>query len=315
MASGHSYEDMRKGRQIKTYDFLRPEKFSREHQAALRVLHDNIARFAATNLSTHVRSAVKVSLVSFDQITYEEFAEQLNTPVVLGVGELPPLEGKIGIEFRPEITFPIIERLLGNPGEAATLHRPLTDLEAAVMRTVFGRIIEAVEEAWRDVLVVDGNLNALETSPFFTQFAPPNEMMLVAGLSVEMGGNKGRINLAWPYMMLESILPQLSLQYWMGGSSSGHSHHGESTEEERRIQRHLMKVRVPLSVELGSALVTIRDFLDIDVGDILRLDQKVEDPLTVSVEGRQVFRGWPGRIGNKMAVRLQILDEEGGNDV
>ncbi len=315
MESGASYRKFRGRRQIRLYDFHRPEKLSREHQAALRILHDNLARFAATNLSTHVRSAVRVSLIALDQMTYEEFTERLATPVVLGIGEFSPLDGKVGIEIRPEIAFPLIERLLGNPGAAESLKRPLTDLEAAVMRTVFNRLIDASEEAWRDVLPFEGTLTALETSPFFTQFAPPSEMMLVAGLLVEMGDSGGRINVAWPHMMLESVLPQLSIQYWMGGTPASGEEGAEAKREGDRIRSHLLEVDVPLSVELGSTEVTLRDLLDLGVEDILRLDQRVDDPLKVTVEGRKVFSGWPGQIGNDLAVQIDGSVEEGGDNV
>ncbi len=314
MHSGASYRTLRSRRQIRLYDFHRPEKLSREHQAALRILHDNLARIAATNLSAHVRSAVKVSLIALDQFTYSEFTERLSTPVVLGVAEFSPLEGKVGIEIRPEITFPMIERLLGNPGEAENLQRPLTDLEAAVVKTVFQRIIEGAGEAWRDVMPLEGKLAALETSPFFTQFAPPSEMMLVAGLLVEMGDHQGRINLAWPYIMLESVLPQLSLQYWMGGA--GTREEGcESSAEEMQLRQHLMDVQVPVTVELGRTGVAIRDLLDLNVGDVLRLDQPVDRSLDVHVDGKHVFSGWPGRVGNSLAVQIDEDPGEGGEHV
>ncbi len=310
-----TYRTLRGKRQIRLYDFHRPEKLSREHQAALRILHDNMARFAATNLSAHVRSAVKVSLIALDQMTYEEFTERLGTPVVLGVAEFAPLEGKVGIDIRPEIAFPLIERLLGSPGGAETLRRPLTDLESAVMRTVFNRVIDSAEEAWRDVLEIEGSLTALETSPFFTQFAPPSEMMLVAGLLLEIGDSQGRINLAWPYIMLEAVLPQLSLQYWMGGSPAARHDSGETGGERSRIESHLMHVDIPLTVDLGTTTVAVRDLLELDVGDVLCLDQRVHEPLTVSVDGRRVFSGWPGRMGNNLAVQIQGATAEGGDNV
>ena len=314
-SSGTSYRTLRGKRQVRLYDFHRPEKLSREHQAALRILHDNMARFVATNLSAHVRSAVKVSLIALDQMTYEEFTERLGTPVVLGVAEFAPLEGKVGIDIRADIAFPLIERLLGSPGGAETLRRPITDLESAVMRTVFNRVIDAAAEAWGDVLEITGSLSGLETSPFFTQFAPPSEMMLVAGLLLEMGENQGRINLAWPYIMLETVLPQLSLQYWMGGSTATRNGTEETAGEKSRIQSHLMSVDVPLTVDLGDTTVAVRDLLELDIGDVLCLDQKVHQPLNVSVDGRAVFSAWPGRTGNSLAVQIHEATAEGGNNV
>ncbi|MFO8059624.1 MAG: flagellar motor switch protein FliM [Bacillota bacterium] len=301
---------IRSGRhRVRRYDFYRPDKFSRENLGALRILHDNMARLIATGLSAQVRMAVKVSLIALDQVSYEEFVEQLSNPVVLGVTNFSPLEGTVGIEVCPSISYPLLERLLGSPQETGSVQRPLTDIETAVIQTVFERIMAAVEEAWRGVCELEGSLASIETSPFFSQFAPPNEMMMTGGFLVEMGDHQGRINIGWPCIMLEPVLPELSVQHWMGRSLRNRSAGEEDGTDRTALEGHLPSVSLPVVAYLGGTQVSVRDLLELTEGDIIRLDGKIDQPVDVQVGEVPVFSGRVGRLGSRLAV--QITSESG----
>ena len=60
-------------RKVKTYDFKRPDKFSKDQIRTLNMLYENFARLLNTHLSTHLRTMVNVEVVSVEQLTYQEF--------------------------------------------------------------------------------------------------------------------------------------------------------------------------------------------------------------------------------------------------
>lgn len=297
-------------RRARRYDFHRPDKFSRENLGALRVLHDSMARLLATSLSAHVRTAIKVSLVALDQVTYEEFVDRMSTPVILGLATFSPLEGKVGIELCPSIAYPLLERLLGNPQEVEVVRRSLTDIEAAVIQSAFERVVAGIADAWRSVRELGGQLETVEASPFFTQFAPPNEMMMAASFLVDMGEHQGRINIAWPYMMLEPILSDLSVQHWMVRSGSRGGARDDNGAERDALEAHLRDVRMSVVAQLGTARVTLGELLRLEPGDVIRLATRVDEPIGVCVGDRRVFVGRPGRVGRRLAV--QVIESETG---
>ncbi len=297
-----SYHTLTGRRRMRRYDFHRPDKFSRENLGALRVLHDNMARLLATNLSAHVRSAVRVSLIALDQMTYVEFVDQLQSPVILGLARFAPLEGKVGIELCHGIAYPLLERLLGNSHDAGVVERELTDIETAVLQTAFERVLLSVEEAWDSVKKLDSELESIETSPFFTQFAPPNEMMLVAGFLVEIGEHQDRINVAWPHMLLEPALPGLSVQHWMGQAERSAA--DDDDGEREQLQQHVQDVTVNLIAELGTTRVTIGDLLHLEEGDVVQLDQRIDRPIPIYAGDRPVLSGNLGRAGSRYGVRI-----------
>ena len=57
--------------------------------------------------------------------------------------------------------------------------------------------------------------------------------------------------------------------------------------------------------------INVQDFVNLQLGDIIRLDRKVDDELEVYVGNIKKFKALPGYSDNKYAVRVtEILREE-----
>lgn len=104
-----------KKRKVRTYDFRRPNKFSKDQVRTLVMLHENFARLLSTSLSTYLRTVVRAEVASVDQLTYEEFTKSLQNPTIMNILSLKPLEGNVIFEFSPNLAFAMIDRLLGGP--------------------------------------------------------------------------------------------------------------------------------------------------------------------------------------------------------
>ncbi|MGM9956810.1 MAG: FliM/FliN family flagellar motor switch protein, partial [Peribacillus sp.] len=62
----------------------------------------------------------------------------------------------------------------------------------------------------------------------------------------------------------------------------------------------------------GTTDITIQDFLLLDVGDVIDLNQAIDQPLLIKVGGIPKYSGQPGKVGKKHAI--QILDILKGGD-
>src|SRR3954466_15734954 len=82
-------------RNVKLYDFRRPDKFSKEHIRAIQNIHETFARAMASSLSSYLRSATTGSLSSIEQVVYDEYIHQLSNPTLVNLIELQPLSGRI----------------------------------------------------------------------------------------------------------------------------------------------------------------------------------------------------------------------------
>jgi len=292
-----------KKRRIKVYDFKRPDKFSKDQIRTLQMIHENFARLLNTFLSAHLRSLVLINVVSVDQLTYEEFVRSLPNPSVICIFQMWPLKGNVILEMNPNIVFAIIDRLFGGPGRPPSKPRALTDIEEAIVRRVIGKALESFQEAWKQVIVIEPKMEAIETNPQFTQIVPPNDMVVIVTLQAKMGQAEGLINMCIPYLVLEPIMSKLSTSFWVAALVSKET----SAESVNILQRRLEKASIPLIVELGRTTLTVQELLEMSVGHVLQLETKITDELNVIIGQREKFRGKPGLIGNKLAIQVSTI--------
>src|SRR5579863_6104006 len=104
-------------RNIKLYDFRRPDKFSKEHIRAIQNIHETFARVTASSLSSYLRAATTVSLSSIEQVVYDEYVHQLSNPTLVNLVELQPLAGRIVVEMNMNIGLAMLDRMMGGAGQ------------------------------------------------------------------------------------------------------------------------------------------------------------------------------------------------------
>ena len=97
---------------IKTYDFARPSKFSKEHLRTLNIIFEHYGRLLSTNLPAYLRKNVQVEVINSEAVTYSEFTNALSNPVLLGIIDFSPLDGNIIIEMSNNLGYAIIDRML-----------------------------------------------------------------------------------------------------------------------------------------------------------------------------------------------------------
>lgn len=298
-----------KRRKVKPYDFRRPSKFAKEHVRTLVMLHENFSRLLTTSLSAYLRTMLQVEVASIDQLTYEEFTKSLQNPTVINILKLRPLEGNIILEFAPNLAFAFIDRLLGGTGSYTGGIRELTEIEQQVIKRVVMRIFGNIHDAWMNVYDLEPEYENMETNPLFTQVIPPTEMVILVTLDLKIAEISGLMNLCYPYMVLEPVLSRLSSQYWFASSRKNFS-----PEDMKNLQKKLKEAAVPVSVNLGKTTITIREMLNLARNDVIRLNQPVKSPLTISVGQEEKYLGFPGIVKNKIAVQLYGKKIKGGED-
>jgi flagellar motor switch protein FliM len=279
---------------IKIYDFKRPDKFSKDQIRTLYMLHENFARLLNTYLSAHLRTLVHVNVVSVDQLTYEEFIRSLANPSVIGVFEMPPLKGNGILEINTNIAFSIIDRMFGGEGLSSVKPRALTDIEEAIVRRVINKSLESFQEAWKQVITIHPRLEAIESNPQFTQIVPPNDMVVIVTLQTKIGQAEGLLNICIPYLVLEPIMSKLTTTYWVASSVAKQS----SQEHINLLQRKLEQALIPINVQLGQVTVTVQELLDLAIGDVLQLETRAANDLSVFIGEHEKFKCKPGIVGH-----------------
>ena len=67
--------------------------------------------------------------------------------------------------------------------------------------------------------------------------------------------------------------------------------------------------RFKLEIQLGSATMTIRELLDLDVGSLVELKKSAGEPMDVLCKGRAVMRGEVTVLEDSLGLRIvEIID-------
>ncbi|NEW05554.1 flagellar motor switch protein FliM [Paenibacillus sp. SYP-B3998] len=296
-------------KKVRAYDFKRAVRFSKDHIRSLTRIHENFARYLTTYFSAQLRTFVQINVVQVEQLPYDEFIRSIPKMTILNIFEAEPLEGRMVLEVHPNVAFAMLDRLLGGAGTTPTKINALTEIETIVMERIFSRAFDSLQEAWKTVIDIQPRLEALETNPQFMQIVSPNETIALISLSTKIGDTTGMINLCIPHVVIEPIMPRLSVHHWFVSQKKT-----RAPEEVDALQSRLEKAKLPLIAELGTSEITIREFLSLTVGDVLPLHKPVEDSLQVKVGEKLKYLGNPGTVKGKLAVQITDIVNEGEED-
>ena len=275
--------DLLEQRQITLYDFKRPNRVSKEQLRSIKSLHDKMARSLASDISSLMRSIVEIQLHSVDQMTYGEFLMSLPSPTSFNVFSFKPLDGKGVIELNPSIVFPMIDRLLGGPGMPFDANREFTDIELNLLDQILRVITQNMKEVWSPIMEVYPVIEAKESSPNVVQIVAQNEIVIMVVMEIIIGQTSGMMNICYPVISIESLLPKLASRDLMLSETSNRK------SRNKELRALLRGAKIELEAVLGYAKLNMKEVLELEVGDIIKLNRAADDTVVVKVDGREKF--------------------------
>lgn len=291
---------------IKEYDFSRPAKFSKEHLRTLEIIFEHFGRLVSSNLPAYLRKNVQVEVMNSEAVTYSEFSNALSNPVLLGVVNMHPLSGNIVMEIATNLGYTMIDRLLGGVGEPLDKARDFSEIELSILERIFNIIIDLLREPWANVVEIAPNLERIETNSQFAQIISPSEMIAIVTINMNIGGVEGLLNICLPYITLEDVMDKLNTKYWFSTMQDR-----DETSYSDVIETAINKALIPISAELGKSTITVMDFVNLQVGDVIKLNKSIEEELEIYVGNIVKFKSLPGSINDNYAVKItEIYREE-----
>ena len=293
-------------KQVKNYDFARPAKFSKEHLRTLEIIFEHYGRLLATNLPVYLRKNIQVEVMNSEAVTYSEFSNALSNPVLLGIVNFAPLKGTILIELATNLGYSMIDRLLGGSGTPLEKSRDFSEIELLILEKIMTICVNLLKEPWENVIDIFPRLERIETNSQFAQIISPSEMIAIVTINLKIGDVEGLMNICLPYLTLEDIMDKLNTKYWYSSmQDADNKSYGDI------IEGLITKVSMPIKAVLVNSAISVNDFANLQIGDIIRLDTKVDSELDVYVGNIKKFAALPGASDDNYAVRVtSIIREE-----
>lgn len=276
------------------YDFRKPIKLSREHIRTLQISFETFARSCGTLLTTRLRTVSSVSLISIEQLTYDEYVASLNNPTVIAVVSLDPLPGTVLLEMASSAVMTAIDHMLGGPGGPQP-ERPLTDVEMPLLRGLLERMLGELRYGFESLIDIQPNLREIEYNAQFLRAHQPGDAVVIASYEMKIGTEECVASICLPF---NTILPVLERQDAI-----------ELTPAERQVRAtslHRLTVGLsaaPIDVAVRFQPIRMRtdDIVDLRPGDVVPLGHATSVPLEVTVNETVFAHAVPGNQGARLA--------------
>ena len=294
-AGGVETPDPDSAPKIVPFDFRKPGQTPGSQMRAIEVLKQKFLHRIVSSLTAYLRSSITAQLLAVDHLSYGEFLKGLPSPTCIVAVGMSPFESNAVLELNPSLVFPIIELLLGGTGKAEVANREITEIEQNVLDGLFRIIIQALADAWKDVLLVTLSLESVGREARLIH--APHEPMVTVSIEVKLEQGGGRINLAVPTEIL-------ALQGEDDSQSAPRKI--EATEAEQARTLDLVRdARCTLEAHLEGPMLRVRELLELKEGDVLTFDHPIDEPLAGFVNGRRKFSGQIVSTGKRKAFQIE----------
>jgi flagellar motor switch protein FliM len=114
------------------------------------------------------------------------------------------------------------------------------------------------------------------------------------------------LTICYPYVALEPIITKLSAQNWIDATKK------KNLESDRMLNFYnISKVDAQLTANLLSSTIKMKDFLGLNLGDVIPSEIKSNSPIDIYINKRKKYEGRPGLSGKKRAFQiLEHFEEE-----
>jgi flagellar motor switch protein FliM len=272
----------------------------------LDIVYDSLIRYNRVTLSNRLRKVVEIKKVGARSYKFDDFLQTLPSPACMAIFKIEPLKGAALMAFDSPLVLGLVDSLLGGTGNSKVpvANRLFTSIEVRLVERIAKDILQDFEKAWAPLYATHMNLLRMEMNPRLVNIVPPEYQIVTMSLKIQIEETVGNIVFAVPYMTIDPIRDKLKagMQFDLMAIDPQWSY---------RLSSEILEAPLEVAVEMGNAGISLRELLDLTVGDTIMLDKPCSSELLVKIEGMPKFDCVPGiRHGNKA---IQITKIKGGS--
>ncbi|MCL5104558.1 MAG: FliM/FliN family flagellar motor switch protein [Armatimonadetes bacterium] len=285
-------------RQVKLYDFARPDKFSKDHLRSLNSIHSKHGASFAAALAALLRVQTRADLLALDQLMYREYCASVPDGTLFVEVELKPLTSTAIFEFNPVLVSTCVDLLAGGSPVSGAASAFISDIDKAIVKPIVELALKQYHEAWACCLELKPTIVSMSTESTMRQILLPSEAVLVCGYEVSLGESVSMMSICLPASAIEPVLPALTLGRTLNSMGRGR----ESMDPA--LMRNFEEVALECRAVLGRAPITLGEIADLEVGDLIRLPTRQNGCAELWVGEVAAFAGVLGLSGKNIAIKI-----------
>ncbi len=287
-------------RKIQTYNFWSPDRFSKDQMRAVELVHEDLAERLTTSLPSFLRVNMRPRLVHTEQGRFHDFLKDFPTNTLFHMITLSPLPGQIVLTISPEVCASLLEQRLGGRIEGTKRDRSLTDIDQNLLRGLVEHMLNDLKAAWSKVASIEPNLEDSTVNLHWVQMLLGNDRVMLLTFELTIQGTTGIMNIYIPFTTLKPIANVLNPHMWI----SGRKERPQDPVARQTIMDNLNIIDLPIKVILGNSTLSLHEITNLDVGDVIELDTRIDDLLVMEVAEDTHFLTRVGKSGKYLAVQI-----------
>lgn len=266
----------------------------------LEIIYDRLVRVFASTLRNFSSSNADVEVEKVAPARFGDFTEMISIPTIIAVVKSVEWDNYVLVVLDSSLTYSFVDILFGgrkNNSDNKVEGRPFTSIEQAISQTVIELLLNDLETCFEQVTPVTFQLDRLESNPRFATIARPEDVGMLATINIGLEGRTGKLEIYAPFATLEPVKKILAKSFI-----------GEKGNKDptwiRHFQQEIPLAKVSLNAFLTGRTSTIKEAINLKVGDTLVLDTLASDDIILRVGDLPVSSGKLGKMDDKIAVRL-----------
>ncbi len=268
--------------------------------SGLHKIHNLSARKTKRIFSNALNLEVEVSLEDIEQVIFDEFLSKLITPTALFLFDIKELEYWAILQLNPSICIFFVEYQSGGRSMKLEDPRDLTRIEVRVMGRIIDKLFTEITHIWSPYLNMSILDHIYESNPANIQASS-----YIPGIKITFKLKIGQVEVpfrvCYPYGLLKD---EMLNSFDETNVTRKEEKNTLSANEQLQLINEMKNVHITTQAVLGETTMPIHRLLNLSEGDVIKLDQHINEPLGIKINRKVKLHGYPGEKNGKKAIKI-----------
>ena len=307
-------------KKISEYDFRRQSGATREHFPIFNETHNRFSFTLQRSLRSKTNKMTEVKVSAVDIIPLGEFVSSCQNPSYITTFQFDGIAGDMFIVMEPSIVHSLVDIYLGGDGFLLKSPNEITHIESALLPTVMEELFEHLKSAWSEIILVNIKVISHITNPLLIASTESVVPMLWGAIEISSGGvssggvSSGGESSVTSMTIRLAYTSEVASRLGASGITHEKSRFSRPSDEEFKLKASEVLKTHELDgyVELSKTYLSVRELLDLEVGDVILLPMDTDSEFMLYIGGRKKWFGKVGTYKKRLlfkATRVYVEDE------
>ncbi|MFN8674460.1 MAG: FliM/FliN family flagellar motor switch protein [Candidatus Sericytochromatia bacterium] len=291
--------------------FVKTKELSGDDLKALYYVHDRVAQLLTETLAAEPTSSATWQVIGVEQSSFKDVVEKYPRDTVwslLGFGD--SLVGGVSLIIDKDTAISLVRQ--GNTedeDEDEDEEQGITEQDLQMIDSKIQQFSEAFSTIWGEYHPIGIQLATFPNTPSLDEFRglltgiAPDTLVAIISFRITMVAREvQKVSMIFPQPYLEPLKGVLRTII--------DSVRQEADFEQIQARINLVDdITIPVTVDLGSTEMTFSELQGIEVGDFIKLNQTIDEPLLIKVgNNNTIIKGRPGTTPDQQFIAVQVTE-------